>query len=204
MTISPRPNQPPSSRLIWLACSLVLATAAFSLPAFAHHPWEGQQESFNWIQGLLSGIAHPILGADHLLFLLSIGLAGFASARLWLPLLLGSGFLGCLLGLMLPAMPGAELVMGLSLVASGFVAIGLLNAGLMLPLIGLHGYVLAAAMVGAEPTPVITYLLGLVISEALVITAGMFVLRRCCQQKRLLAGALMGIGLTMTYGTLVG
>jgi len=39
--------------------------------AFAHHPWEGVSAT-EWHQGLISGFAHPVLGPDHLAFLLAL------------------------------------------------------------------------------------------------------------------------------------
>lgn len=43
-------------------------------PALAHHPLAGQpMESFS--HGVLSGVGHPVLGFDHLFFVLAMGLA---------------------------------------------------------------------------------------------------------------------------------
>lgn len=54
-----------------LAPLLLLLPAA---PAWAHHPLGGQpMETFD--HGLLSGVGHPILGFDHLFFVLAVGLA---------------------------------------------------------------------------------------------------------------------------------
>lgn len=45
-------------------------------PAWAHHPLGGQpMETFG--HGLLSGVGHPILGFDHLFFVLAVGLAAW-------------------------------------------------------------------------------------------------------------------------------
>ena len=47
---------------------------------FAHHPLNGEiMENFN--DGFLSGIGHPILGLDHLLFIIGVGLISFLSKR---------------------------------------------------------------------------------------------------------------------------
>ena len=46
-------------------------------PAFAHHPFAmAEGGEMNGIQGLLSGMAHPLFGPDHFLFLLAIGFLG--------------------------------------------------------------------------------------------------------------------------------
>ena len=35
-------------------------------PVFAHHPLDGKAvETFNSIEGLVSGLAHQVLGVDH-------------------------------------------------------------------------------------------------------------------------------------------
>ena len=47
---------------------------------FAHHPLNGvMMENFN--DGFLSGIGHPILGLDHLTFIIGIGLISYLSSR---------------------------------------------------------------------------------------------------------------------------
>ena len=47
---------------------------------FAHHPLNGvMMENFNG--GFLSGIGHPILGLDHLLFIIGVGLISLLSKK---------------------------------------------------------------------------------------------------------------------------
>ena len=72
----------------------LLAFAFIPFPAEAHHPWESQMGDFNFLQGFASGLAHPILGFDHLLFLISVGLIGGVSLFTRVPLLLFFGLLG--------------------------------------------------------------------------------------------------------------
>jgi len=64
-------------KILFSAVALLVTTA----PALAHHPLAGQpMETFS--QGLLSGIGHPLLGFDHLFFVIAVGVAalytGFA------------------------------------------------------------------------------------------------------------------------------
>jgi len=56
-----------------LAALLPLAAA----PALAHHPMESMGLEPTALTGLISGLAHPVLGPDHLLFLLVLGLVGW-------------------------------------------------------------------------------------------------------------------------------
>ena len=46
--------------------------AASSSAALAHHPMAGKTPS-NMMEGLLSGIGHPVLGMDHLAFVFAMG-----------------------------------------------------------------------------------------------------------------------------------
>ena len=41
--------------------------------AMAHHPMEGKTPANFW-EGLLSGMGHPIIGIDHLAFVVAVGL----------------------------------------------------------------------------------------------------------------------------------
>src|SRR5260370_4808082 len=59
-----------------LLCRTALVAVLFLITtsAFAHHVMGGEIPS-TFIEGLLSGIGHPIIGPDHLAFLLAIGVA---------------------------------------------------------------------------------------------------------------------------------
>ena len=94
---------------------------------------EGREpETFNSLEGLLSGFAHPILGIDHLLFLLSIGLLGTLIFKRWVPLLLVSGLLGTVCSVVIPSViPGLEISIGISLIIATLVAIGLIKPLIM-------------------------------------------------------------------------
>ena len=104
-------------------------------PAFAHHPFAmAEGGEMNVIQGLLSGIAHPLLGPDHLLFLLAIGFLGLKRPFVWiLPLLafaLGGAALTQVLPLSSGLEPAAEALVSLSLVVEGLIALNIISAGL--------------------------------------------------------------------------
>ena len=62
--------------------ALITATLAIvSVPAMAHHPLDGQAMLTFW-HGFLSGIAHPVLGMDHLVFILTIGAVSYTHLTL--------------------------------------------------------------------------------------------------------------------------
>lgn len=104
--------------------ALALITAA--TPALAHHPLGGLPME-TLAHGLMSGVGHPVLGFDHLFFVVAVGvLALFTANRFMAPAAyIGAMLVGC--GLMYAgvAMPAAELVIVASLVVAG----GLLASG---------------------------------------------------------------------------
>ena len=64
----------------WLIAAILATPALLAMlvkPAFAHHPFAMPEAgNLNALQGLISGVGHPLLGPDHLLFLLAIGFVG--------------------------------------------------------------------------------------------------------------------------------
>lgn len=158
--------------------ALLVALAGLFLaagPAAAHHPMGGAVPATLW-QGLASGLAHPVIGLDHLAFLIAVGLAaGVARRGPALPVLfVAASLLGVAarwLGLVLP---GAELLAAAAVLAAG----ALLARGrapdprgwaALLAVGGLaHGQAYAEAVIGAEPTPVLAYLAGLALVQGAI------------------------------------
>jgi len=149
-----------------------LSTAGlFSLlaasPAFAHHPLGGETPT-TVMQGLLSGVGHPIVGLDHLAFVIAVGVAAaVAGSRFLLPLFfIVATIVGTLVHLASVNLPAVELVIsvsvalvGLSLISSktpplAYLAVLFAVAGLF------HGHAYGEAVFGAETTPVLAYLAG--------------------------------------------
>lgn len=195
-------------RLLRLApCGAALLLSAS--PASAHHLMElFHQRQPTPLAGLLSGLGHPVLGPDHLLFLLALGLVGLKHSGRWMLLLLAVGLAASGVGVLLPGFPGAEALVALSLVAVALVLLDRLPRWVLVPSIALHGYVLSAAVIGWEPTPLLAYLAGLLISQALLIGLSLRLVRRWAQQARpgqlrLVAGMLLGVGAGFTWTALV-
>jgi len=184
-----------------LAALLPLAAA----PALAHHPMEGMGLELSALTGLISGLAHPLLGPDHLLFLLVLGVVGWQRSLRSALSLLAVGLGGSALGLIWPGLPGAELLVSLSLVLEGLVLSGRLPSLLLLPAFALHGYVLSASVIGWEATPIAAYLFGLLVSQGLLLALSLSLLKRSLSpQGRLwLAGALVGVGAAFSWASLV-
>jgi urease accessory protein len=193
-------------RLLTAAGLLALLAAG---PALAHHPMEAMHLVPNAFTGLLSGLAHPLLGPDHLLFLIALALVGLQRSVRWMLTLLTVGLAGTALGLVWHGLPAAELLVSLTLVVEGLVVLRRLPQILLLPAFALHGYVLSSTVIGWENTPIATYLLGLLISQGALLLLALVSLRGAAQRlegqgRTLLAGSLIGIGAAFSWTALVG
>ncbi len=179
-------------------------------PALAHHPLAGlPMETAG--QGLLSGLAHPVLGFDHLFFVLAVGVAAvLAGWRLSGPLVYVAAMLaGCGVALSGLALPLMETVIAASLlVLGGLVLSGrALTPGLVLPVFAgfglFHGAAFAAGIVGVEgaaPVAVqVGYLAGLgVMQYALALGAGTLAVAARAERVRLAGAMVAGVGLFLS------
>ena len=152
-----------------LVRSLAGAIAAISIamPALAHHPFGGEAPQ-TIFQGLLSGAGHPVIGLDHLAFVICAGLlAAVVRGGLAIPAaFVGATLVGTGIHLAGLDLPAPELVISLSVVIFGAIAVmrDRLNPwsiALLATLAGVfHGYAYGEEVVGAEPTPLVAYLVG--------------------------------------------
>lgn len=182
-----------------LGFSLLFFAFTFtSVPVLAHHPWEGERENLNLFQAFISGLAHPILGLDHLLFFISVGLLGGLSPLIRVPFLITLGLLSGIASLFLPIFPGSEILMGVSIIFSVLVALKRLPLVVIPISIACHGFVLAKAMIGLEPTPLISYFIGVLLVEIFIIYCGRFIFKNFWQFKKIILGILFVSGLTLT------
>ena len=199
-------------RTVFLALSVLLITAA---PASAHHVMGGGMPS-TFVEGLLSGLGHPVIGPDHLAFLIAVGIAvGIGGLSLALPVLfVAASAIGVALHVNGLNLPGAELIVAASVVIVGI----LIASGRVVPLAawaalfgvaGLaHGYAYGESIFGAEPTPLAAYLLGLVVIQS-AIALGVAFLWRGSGAKvstlapRLAGAAVLGVGLAVLIGQLI-
>jgi urease accessory protein len=185
-----------------LCAGLVFAPLLMLLhaaPSAAHHAEAILQLSPTPLSGLISGLAHPVLGADHLLFLLSLSMVGLQHRRRWMLSLLVVGLLGSWVGLVFPALPAMETLVALSLVLVALVLLGRAPRSLLLPAFAVHGYVLSASVLGWSSMPLITYLFGLAISQSLLLIASLVLLARLAAaitplRRRLITWGLAGVG----------
>ena len=168
--------------LAMTAASIVLLSPG--PPAFAHHAMGGELPRTAW-QGLLSGLGHPIIGIDHLAFVLGVGLMAYLAGRVvLLPLLFVAGtVLGCVLHVQGYSLPAPETAIALTVaVAAAVVALrAKLPAGLLAPLLAVagafHGYAYGESIVGAEPAPLAAYLAGVGLIQGCVAVGSAMALR---------------------------
>ena len=202
-----------SPRPLRQAAVAALALLLIASPAFAHHPFGmGDSGALTAWQGLLSGLGHPLLGPDHLLFLLALGFVGLQRPLRWVLPLLAIGLGGSLLSQFIPlpdaVAPWAEALVSLSLAVEGLIALSMAPAAWLLPLFGLHGFLLGSTIVGAEPSPLLSYFLGLLLAQGsllLLVTAWSqgLVERLGAQGQRLGAGIWIGIGIAFAWVALI-
>ena len=201
-----------------LPCRAALSVIPFFLmtaSASAHHVMGGKMPT-TFAEGFLSGLGHPVIGPDHLAFLLAIGVAvGVGGLNLVLPLLfVVASAIGVTLHVNGVNLPGAEIVVAVSVLFAGF----LIARGRALPVslwailfaaAGLfHGYAFGESIFGAERSPLHAYLLGLIIVQsALTVGTALFVRRRAdgvsAIAPRLAGAVIIGDGLATLIAQLI-
>ncbi len=144
-------------------------------PAAAHHAMGGRMP-VNAGEGFLSGLAHPVIGIDHLVFVIAVGLLSAKFVRGWqLPLFfLGTAMLGTGLHLSNVSLPVPEIFVSLSVIALGVILVlgqrlGFAALAGLFAIAGLfHGYAYGEAIFGAEMTPLVSYLIGFTTIQAAI------------------------------------
>lgn len=204
------------------ALALASAAAVTADPALAHHPLGGMpMETF--AHGVLSGIGHPLLGFDHLFFVLMVGVAAlYTGHRFTAP----AGYIvamlaGCLMMSMGVAMPAKEIVIGLSLLALGAVvlsgrAMAIIPALMVFAAFGLfHGSAfgdsIATQEAGVNMPVLVGYLIGLgALQYGIAVAAGTVALKlwnateSTALETRLAGAVVAGVGMFLTLENIEG
>lgn len=158
--------------------AFVAVALAFLSPAHAHHAMDYQTPA-TLFEGLLSGLGHPVIGVDHLLFIIG---AGVLAAQLDRGYRLTLLFVAASLLAAAARTAGAPWELSELWIAGSLVVLGVVAFAMRKPartpvaaLFGiaglLHGYALAAAIVGAEPTPLYAYFAGLAVIQCAIALA---------------------------------
>lgn len=145
------------------------------IPAYAHHA-SGGKISASFLEGFLSGLAHPVIGLDHLVFVISIGLlASTIGQGYWIPLsFISTALVGTGLHLTLINMPMIEVFISASVIVFGILLAKLekINIAIIVVLAGVaglfHGYAYGEAIIGAAAVPLAAYLLGFTLTQLLI------------------------------------
>jgi urease accessory protein len=179
-------------------------------PAEAHHMMGGRTPS-TFLEGLLSGLGHPVIGLDHLAFIVAVGVVvGVAGLNLIVPaLFIVASAAAVALHVRGVTLTGGETLVALSVLVIGTaVAMGramqswvwtalFVVAGLI------HGYAFGESIYGAEASPLAAYLAGLVIVQAALATAVALIAQQSSAAAvgpRLAGAAIAGVGLAILAG----
>jgi urease accessory protein len=193
--------------------SLVILTLIMTIssPVEAHHLMGGHTPT-TFVEGLLSGLGHPVIGLDHFAFIVGMGIAAgalglsFASPMLFI--------IASMVGVMLHvgglSFQGSEVLVALTVLVAGatialrrslhrwFWAVMFLVAGL------LHGYAFGESIYDAEPSPLIAYLVGLSVIQAIIALGFAFITQRSRMiEPRLAGAAIAGIGFAILAGQIL-
>jgi urease accessory protein len=156
------------------------AVAVMPLRAEAHHAMDSALPG-NLLEGLVSGLAHPIVGFDHFLFVPAIGAACYYFGRKsgTVAAFLAGTIGGTVLHLYKATLPYPDAWVAASLVLLGvlfFRGGAILKTHAALLIFGVsgivHGYAYGESIVGAEPTPLVAYLAGFTFVQLAVVFAG--------------------------------
>ena len=170
MNTSTRPFSKFSASFVALFASILAAT-----PVHAHHLMDGKTASTAF-EGFMSGLAHPVIGVDHLVMIVAIGILAAAMRP---GFLLAAAFVvaamaGTGLHLLNFNLPGSELLVAFSVVAVGSLLVlrRTLSPGLVVAICAvagvLHGYAYGESIFGAETTPLTAYLVGFTVVQLAV------------------------------------
>ena len=151
---------------------IFIATLFSTNPVLAHHVMGGELP-VTFLSGFLSGLGHPIIGIDHLAFILGMGLVSSLHRNpYFLPVAFLTGTLcGIFMKLTLIEFHMIEFSVACSVILLGALVLRgkhlrVANIICMFAAAGvLHGYAYGDSIVGSETTPLTAYLMGLLVVQ---------------------------------------
>jgi urease accessory protein len=173
-----------SSKLNSIISIITISSIALlwsSQQAMAHHMMGGKLPT-NFVEGFISGLGHPLVGLDHFAFIIASGLIAAGQTNgIFIPIaFVITAMLGTGIHLQQVNLPLPEMVIAISVVAFGaFLAIenNRQNRFKLSPLVLIaiaaiagifHGYAYGEAIVGAQPSPLVAYLIGFTLIQSLI------------------------------------
>ena len=189
-------------RRILGALPATVAAALAAAPAWAHHFMDNALPG-TLVEGLLSGLGHPLIGVDHAAFIIATGyFLALVKGGMWgVAALIAGSLLGAALHLNGIGIVGGEIGVALSVIVAGGLLMGRWRIELSwviggLALAGtLHGHAYAEAIFGAEATPLGAYLVGFSLSQLGVAAAAFYAHRRLIAAREAWSGPVSaGLG----------
>jgi urease accessory protein len=189
---------------------LATLTLFAATQASAHHPMGGQTPETFW-QGMLSGIGHPVIGLDHLAFIVVVGLLAFAlgsrAGRLIVPGVFALATVaGALAHVQAAALPMVETVVALSVLLGGLLVAARVELSTLLLALGVagfglfHGFAYGEAIIGAESTPLVAYLGSFALTQFALISGMAFGLTALAARSERLPRVIQGTGAAAAVG----
>jgi urease accessory protein len=208
------------SKYIFSGIAIALFLFTFIQPASAHHALGGKLPN-NFLEGFISGLAHPVIGLDHFAFVVAVGLLAALKGKkgIFLPIafilttLVGTG-----IHLLKIDLPFPEIIVSASVLAGGIMLAENNSPNLVWLLVTaalagiFHGYAYGESIVGAEMTPLTAYLAGFALIQLAIafifFQAGKLTLSELASQPSLnlrFAGfTICGVGAAFLASTIFG
>jgi urease accessory protein len=170
---------------VFTGAAVAAVAALITSPAAAHHAMDGELPS-TVTQGLLSGLGHPVIGLDHLAFVIALGIAAAVVPG---PLAVIAAFIalsaaGVLVHIAELDVPMVEPLVALTVLLAGAALIWSHSVTrtiwvVLAAVAGLlHGYAFGESIIGAERTVLGAYIVGIALITALVATVVMSIARK--------------------------
>lgn len=155
--------------------------------AIAHHPM-GKQIPNTFVTGFLSGLGHPVVGVDHLAFVIACGLlAASVMGGIFIPVAFAiAAMIGTGIHVAEYDLPAVEITIAASVIAFGLLIaknenqenrpiIDSVVFALFAAIAGIfHGYAYGEAIIGAEMTPLVSYLAGFTLIQLGIAGSALF------------------------------
>lgn len=206
------------ARSLWVSILAGLGLLMLAPAVLAHHPLGGRLPS-NFLEGFLSGVAHPVIGLDHFVFVIAAGLlAALSRQGMMIPIaFVIAGLAGTGIHLQSLDLPAPEFFISASVLLFGVLLALKKNpnwpmvAGLGAIAGIFHGYAYGEAIVGADMTPMVAYLTGFTVIQ-LVIALGASVMGRAVLKHhqmpelplRFAGFGICGVGATFLSAVILG
>ena len=200
----------------------VLGLLILATPSSAHHPLDGQLPA-NFFEGIMSGLGHPVIGFDHLAFVIASGLIALkitAGAIVPIAFAIATG-IGAIIHLLSVDLPIPEIVIAGSVVLFGILLVikskkqqNISHTLKIVALAGLagifHGFAYGEGIFGAEPTPMMAYLIGFMLIQLAISLVTYFIASQAIKSipvkylTRFAGGAIAACGIVFLSSAILG